>query len=62
MHGSEMHTKVWSENLKGNSLEDLRMDRPIIKWTLNRATAGALVEWVLVLFHIQGMPGSNLSQ
>jgi hypothetical protein len=59
MHGTEMHTKFWSENLKGNSLEDSGMDGTIIvKWTLHRSRAGALV----VLFHIQEIPGSNLSQ
>jgi hypothetical protein len=58
-----MHTKFWSENLKGNSLEDSGMDGTIIlKRTLKRARAGALVEWILALFQIQEIPGSNLSQ
>lgn len=53
-----MHKKFWSENLKGDSLEDLGMDVTIIlNWTLNMAREDAEVEWILVLLHIQEILG-----
>jgi hypothetical protein len=63
MHGREMNTKCWFENLKTDHLEEIGMDGTIIlKWTLYRTSADAVVEWILVMFHIQKVLGSNLSQ
>jgi hypothetical protein len=63
MHRREMHNRFWLQNLRGESLEDLGMDGTIIlNWTLNRARADAVVEWILVLLHIQEILGSNLSR
>jgi hypothetical protein len=63
IYGREMYAKFWLENLKGDHLEDFGKDgTAILKWTLNRVRAVFVFEEILVLFHIQEILSSNLSQ